>query len=148
MELRSRRRKIQCATVKASSPYPATIVQRRVGRRLRRDRCRLSGVARVVDMSRPVLKTTRETRHNCPMKIDIPKDQEQWLQTRVADGDFTSVEEGVRRVIADRMALEVDDLAWARPAVELARAAAARGEVMSLEEALADMRAHLATLER
>ena len=82
------------------------------------------------------------------MKIDIPKDQEQWLQTRVADGDFTSVEEGVRRVIADRMALEVDDLAWARPAVELARAAAARGEVMSLEEALADMRAHLATLER
>ena len=82
------------------------------------------------------------------MKIAIPLDQEHWLQTRVADGEFPSVEDGVRRVIADRMALEFDDLAWAKPAVELGRAAMARGDVMSLDEALADMDAHLATLRR
>jgi hypothetical protein len=43
---------------------------------------------------------------------------------------------------------ERDDLTWAKPDVDEARAAAARGEVVSLEDALADIDVHLAALKR
>jgi hypothetical protein len=46
-----------------------------------------------------------------------------------------------------RMALEADEFAWARPYLDEARAAVARGEVVSLEEAIADIDAHIESLE-
>ena len=82
------------------------------------------------------------------MKIDLPPEQEQWLEAQVAQGEFASLEDAVRRMIADRMALDADDLAWAKPYVDEGRAAAARGEVVSLDDAIADMDAHLASLKR
>jgi antitoxin ParD1/3/4 len=81
------------------------------------------------------------------MNIKLPPEQEQWLSARVADGEFASPEAAVQQMIADRMALEVDDFAWARPYLDEARAAVARGEVMSLDDAIADIDAHLASLK-
>jgi len=82
------------------------------------------------------------------MKITLPLEQEQWLEARIADGLFASPEEAVRQLIAERMALERDDFAWAKPYADEARAAASRGEVASVDEAVADIDAHLASLKR
>src|SRR5208282_5541665 len=72
------------------------------------------------------------------MTITLKPDQEAWLKTRVASGDFASVEEAARQLIderiAERAAEESDDMAWAKPYVDEARAAVARGEFVSLEE--------------
>jgi hypothetical protein len=46
-----------------------------------------------------------------------------------------------------RMAFEADDFTWAKPYVDEARAAVARGEVVSLEDAIADIDAYLASLK-
>ena len=81
------------------------------------------------------------------MNIDLPPEQERWLKSQIAHGAFTSLEDAVSRIIADRMAFEEDDLAWAKPYVDEARAAAARGETVSLEEAIAGIDAHLASLK-
>jgi len=81
------------------------------------------------------------------MNIKLPPDQEQWLKARIADGEFASPEAAVQRMIADRMALEGDDFAWAKPYLDEARAAVARGEVVSVEDAIADIDSHLASLK-
>ena len=82
------------------------------------------------------------------MNIRLPADQQKWLEEQVAAGRFGSVDDAVALAVADLMAVDNDDLAWAKPGVEEARAAAARGEVLSLEEAVADIDAHLASLKR
>ncbi len=81
------------------------------------------------------------------MNINLPPDQEHWLKARIAHGEFASVDDAVRRMIADRMAFDVDDHAWAKPFVDEAHAAVARGDVVSLDDALADMDATLASLK-
>jgi len=81
------------------------------------------------------------------MNIKLSPEQAQWLEARVADGQFDSPEQAVRQMIAERMALEPDDFAWAKPRAEEARADLARGEVVSLDEALADIDAHVASLK-
>jgi predicted transcriptional regulator len=81
------------------------------------------------------------------MNIKLSQLEEQWLEARIAEGQFASPEEAVRRMIADRMALEAADFTWARPFVDEARAAAARGEVITLDDAVADIDAHLASLK-
>jgi hypothetical protein len=81
------------------------------------------------------------------MNTKLLPEQEKWLRTRVANGDFASPEAGVRQLIAERMAFEADDFAWAKPYVDEARAAAARGEVLSLEDAIEDMDTHFRSLK-
>ena len=81
------------------------------------------------------------------MNITIPPDRQQWLEAQIAQGSFASVEDAVRRLMAERMALGDDDLSWGRPYVEEARAGASRGEVVALDAAVADMDAHLASLK-
>jgi antitoxin ParD1/3/4 len=84
------------------------------------------------------------------MTITLDPDQEAWLEARVASGDFASVEEAARRLIAERIAElaleESDDMAWARPYVDEALAEVERGEVMSLEEHEARNDARLACM--
>jgi len=75
----------------------------------------------------------------CFMHITLPADQEHWLETRIARGEFQSAEDAVRQLIAERMIVDDTDLAWARPLVDDARAAVARGETSTLEEAVADI---------
>jgi Arc/MetJ-type ribon-helix-helix transcriptional regulator len=81
------------------------------------------------------------------MNIKLSPEQAQWLEARIADGQFDSPEEAVRQMIAERMALEADNFGWAKPYVDEARGAIARGEVVSLDEAIADIDAHLASLK-
>ena len=81
------------------------------------------------------------------MNIKLPPEQEQWLNSRVADGEFASPEAAVRQMIAERMAFEADDFAWAKPYVDEARAAIARGEFVTADEAIADIDAHLKSLK-
>ena len=64
-------------------------------------------------------------------------EQEASLKSRVASGDFASVEEAARRLVDDRiaeLAVEVDDLEWAKPYVDEAIAAVERGEFVTLED--------------
>ena len=72
------------------------------------------------------------------MTITLRPDQEAWLEARVAGGDFASVEEAARQLIAERIAElaleEQDDMAWAKPFVDEALAEVERGEVITLEE--------------
>ena len=72
------------------------------------------------------------------MTITLTAEQEAWLKAHVASGDFASVEEAARQLIderiAERAAEEGDDLAWAKPYVDDARAAVARGDVVTLDE--------------
>src|SRR5271166_5317393 len=72
------------------------------------------------------------------MTITLDPEQEEWLKTRVARGDFASVEAAARQLIDERiaeLALEGrDDLAWAKPYVDEALAEVARGKEITLEE--------------
>lgn len=83
------------------------------------------------------------------MSISITPEQEAWLAAHVARGEFASIDEAARQLIDERITermIEEDDLTWAKPLVDAARAGVARGEVMSLEEHKARMNALLATL--
>jgi antitoxin ParD1/3/4 len=69
----------------------------------------------------------------------------------VANGDFASVEDAAHQLIDERIAERAaeanDDLAWAKPFVEEARAAVERGEFVSLDEHKAHNAALLASLK-
>ncbi len=84
------------------------------------------------------------------MRISITPEQKAWLAAHVERGEFASVDEAVRQLINERIAermIEEDDLAWAKPLVDKALAAVARGEVISREEHEARMDAVLASLK-
>jgi antitoxin ParD1/3/4 len=72
------------------------------------------------------------------MTITLTPEQQAWLQAYVARGDFPSIEDAARQLIderlAERSAEEQDDLSWAKPYVDEALAAVARGGVMTLDE--------------
>ena len=72
------------------------------------------------------------------MAITLTPEQEIWLKAHVATGEFASLEQAARQLIDERIAElagnEDDDMAWAKPYVDEARAAIARGEVITLEE--------------
>ena len=84
------------------------------------------------------------------MTITLDPDQEAWLRTRVAKGDFASVEDAARQLLAERIAElaleENDDMAWAKPYVDEALAEVERGDVVSLEEHEARNDARLAAM--
>ena len=73
------------------------------------------------------------------MNIKLPREQSDWLETQVAAGHFASVDDAVALAVADFMAIGDDDLTWARPYVDEARAAASRGEVVSVDDATDDI---------
>jgi antitoxin ParD1/3/4 len=65
------------------------------------------------------------------MNIPLTSEQIAWLRAKVAAGQFTSVEEAAVVAINATMASEADDMAWARPLVDEARATVARGELLT-----------------
>ena len=85
------------------------------------------------------------------MTITLKPDQQEWLRSHVARGDFSSVEDAVQQLlderIAERAIEEGDDLAWAKPFVDEAIAEAERGETITLEEHRARNAARLAALK-
>jgi antitoxin ParD1/3/4 len=82
------------------------------------------------------------------MTITLHPSQQKWLEEQVAAGRFASVEDAVAVAIAELMEAQSDDFAWAKPYVDEARDAVARGEAISVDDAIADIDAHLATLKR
>jgi len=58
------------------------------------------------------------------MTINLPREQQEWLEAQVKAGAYDSVEEAVASIVAERMHLDIDDLSWAKPLVDEARAAA------------------------
>jgi hypothetical protein len=58
---------------------------------------------------------------------------------------IASIDEAVAIAVADLMAIADDDSSWAKPYVDEARAAAERGEILALDEAVDDIEAHLTT---
>ena len=67
------------------------------------------------------------------MNIELPPEQQEWLEAQVAAGSFNSMDEALAVAVADLMAIHRDDLDWAKPYVEQARASVARGDVLSGE---------------
>lgn len=82
------------------------------------------------------------------MTVTLTPEQQKWLEAAVAAGQFPSVEDAVRLAVADLKAVHTDDLAWAKPYVDAARAAAARGETITIEEHRTRMAARLDALKR
>jgi Arc/MetJ-type ribon-helix-helix transcriptional regulator len=68
------------------------------------------------------------------MNVKLPPDQLKWIESQVADGRFGSVDEALSIAVADLMAMHADDLGWAKPYVDQARASVARGDVVAGEE--------------
>ena len=82
------------------------------------------------------------------MKIKLPPEQKRWLEARVAAGEFASREAAIQQIIAERMAVETDDGGCAVPDIEPPPAAVVHRDVLSVEEAIADVDAHMASLKR
>jgi antitoxin ParD1/3/4 len=68
------------------------------------------------------------------MNVPLTPEQISWLERKVAEGQYTSLEEAAAAAVGDSMASELDDLAWARPLVDEARAAVAQGKFSSHDE--------------
>lgn len=82
------------------------------------------------------------------MTITLRPDQQKWLEEQVTAGRFPSVDDAVAIAVAELIEAADNDLAWAKPYVDEAREAMARGETGSLDDAIADIDAHLAALKR
>jgi antitoxin ParD1/3/4 len=81
------------------------------------------------------------------MNIVLPPAQQKWLDAQIAKGEFASVDDAVQQMIAERMAIEADDLSWAKPYVEEARAASENGDVIAIDEHRVRMAERLKALE-
>jgi antitoxin ParD1/3/4 len=68
------------------------------------------------------------------MNVSLSREQQEWLEAEVAAGRFASIDEALAVAVAELKALHEDDLAWAKPYVDEARASVARGNVISGEE--------------
>jgi antitoxin ParD1/3/4 len=81
------------------------------------------------------------------MNITLTPEQQKWLETEVAAGHFDSIDDAVAAAVGQLMSLRGDDLAWARPYVEQARASVARGDVISGDEFFKRLAKKLETLQ-
>jgi len=71
------------------------------------------------------------------MTITLTPADHAWLAKQVAAGRFPSLEAALSAAVAELKARDsAPDLAWAKPLVDESRAAIARGEGVSLDEAL------------
>ena len=66
--------------------------------------------------------------------MKLTPQQQEWLDSHVASGEFASVDEAIGALIDERMALEEDDMLWAKPYVDEARESVARGAFITLDE--------------
>jgi antitoxin ParD1/3/4 len=80
------------------------------------------------------------------MNVKLPPEQQKWLEAEVAAGRFASIDEALAVAVADLMSIHEDDLAWAMPYVDQARACIARGDVLSGAEYFKRLGAKLESL--
>jgi antitoxin ParD1/3/4 len=86
------------------------------------------------------------------MTITLTPAQRAWIESHIARGDFTSVEDAARQLIDERIAErlaedEIDDLAWAKPYLDEALADIAGGRILTRAEHEARMDATLASMK-
>ena len=85
------------------------------------------------------------------MSVSLTPEQQAWLTAHVERGEFRSIDEAARQLIderiAERMAEENDDLAWAKPYVDEALLEVAAGKVLTRQEHEARIDALLASLK-
>jgi len=85
------------------------------------------------------------------MTISLTPEQQAWLKAHVERGEFRSIDEAARQLIdermAERMAEEADELAWAKHYVDEALADVAAGKVLTRQEHEARMDALQASLK-
>jgi antitoxin ParD1/3/4 len=82
------------------------------------------------------------------INVSLPPEQQEWLEAEVAAGRFASIDEALAAAVAEFKALFEDDLAWAKPYVDEARAEVARGELIPGDEFLEWLRGRTDTLRR
>ena len=82
------------------------------------------------------------------MNITLPREHQEWLEAQVKAGAYDSLDDAVASILAEHMQPDLDDLDWAKPLIEEARASAERGETMTLEEYRAMMDERFGKLER
>ena len=68
------------------------------------------------------------------MNISLSSEQLAWLQDKVSSGRFSSIEEAAMAAIDAAIASEADDMGWARPLVDEARASIGRGEFLTHDQ--------------
>lgn len=79
--------------------------------------------------------------------VTLTPAQEAWLEAQIAEGRLPSIEDAVRSAVADLMTISNDDLAWAKPYVDQARASVARGDISTGEAVLARLRQRITQLK-
>lgn len=67
------------------------------------------------------------------VNITLPPYQRKWLEAEIAAGRFASLEEALAVAVSGLMEFGADDLAWAKPKVDQARASFAEGDVSAGE---------------
>ena len=85
--------------------------------------------------------------YSVSMNITLPPNQRKWLEAEVAAGRFASLEEALAVAVSGLMDLETDDLAWAKPQVDQARASFAEGDVSAGEAYLQRLDDRIAKLQ-
>lgn len=81
--------------------------------------------------------------------ITLTQKQEAKLASRVAAGDFASIEEAAQQIIDESLfadEMEGEELAWLNPLIAKADASLKSGKGMTLEDYRARKAAHLASL--
>ena len=79
------------------------------------------------------------------MPVTLKPEQQAWLERQVQDGYLPSVKDGVQHAVADMMAIETDDLAWACSYVDAARADIKNGDVITDTQIIARLRSRPAS---
>ncbi len=80
------------------------------------------------------------------MTITLSPEQMRWVEAAVAAGQYASVEEAVRVAVDGLMVNSIDDLGWAKPYLDEARADIAAGRVVDGDEFLAWLEGRIKTL--
>lgn len=83
--------------------------------------------------------------YNQNMNVNLSLKQRRWLEAEVAAGRFASLDEAVEMAVSAMMDIETDDLAWAKPNVDKARASIARGDTISGDDYLKSLDERIAT---
>jgi len=73
--------------------------------------------------------------------------QQRWLEAEVAAGRYASIEAAVQFAIENLLPGNLDDLDWAAPYLDEARAGAASGEVRSIDAVRRQLAKRISDLE-
>jgi len=82
------------------------------------------------------------------MNVSLPREQLEWLEAEVAAGHFSSIDEALAVAVAGLRSIVDDNLAWAKPYVDEARAEVARGETIPGDDYLGWLRNRTESLRR